>query len=802
MPNSTLEAPQVVIAIPLAQIRPNANNPRRIIHPETVERLAASMKAVGQETPIKVRRVSPQPLAGSGQFDGEPTANSQTPSADVYELIGGHRRLMAAQSLGWESMSAIVLDIAPGRVRRAAFLDNESEDMHWLDKYQEIEGFWVEGQDATPKLTQQALADELGVSQPKINAVLKVIRVLNAQAREAIYHTVINLIPGFEVTERPVLLLADLESPELVEKALGVLIQHKLTLSQVPKLVEWLKTGNSPESFNPVKPAPKGKKSSSPSPNATPLRPMGSEGQAASGDRQATVQGSQTSHEAGRAKGEKGTNGTFNNVLWKEAAGISMVSQIKAKLKKGEALTLGEKLVLAAHSIAEAAVWTWKKVLHPLLKLVWHVAKKAFHLVRGVVKGAAKMVGKAFGGVLDKLLEWAMVGLVIALGVWVLWNGVINHVSPGQSLKGLAMWPVAKVKTWIEPKRHEDTKVEMASVPVQGKELNPNHQIPLSPPLSKGETEGKKVSPTSKKASAQRLQADGQAVSGPVPGTEATRAQRGTGRGEGGFAVSSQAWDPREESRSAWESEAAALPLNARVKGFSYQPDKSMGGTMAESRFTDLGNSQTTFLMQGRDRHKILSAHPDSVNFTLASDAGLGGLLGEKPKLSFYWEDVKALHCDEVDLPSGTTKVFYQCAILLSSQPQPIVFQCATAQDLEHLVSALEFYVRASGHPEVPIGGLPYPNQGMLMGNQNQVTALWAQSPADSALVNFGDYVWSVKYSDTQQNKSDLEAILRELPPGNHSLYVVTPAEWRRAVADKNAESFNPARRRVELVVP
>ncbi len=73
--------------VPLAQIRPPANPSRTSIDPDRLGELADSMAAEGLHQPIGLR----------GPFqDG------------TWEIIWGHRRYLAAQSLGWPAIKAML----------------------------------------------------------------------------------------------------------------------------------------------------------------------------------------------------------------------------------------------------------------------------------------------------------------------------------------------------------------------------------------------------------------------------------------------------------------------------------------------------------------------------------------------------------------------------------------------------------------------------------------------------------------------------------------------------------------------
>ncbi|HJT24616.1 MAG TPA: ParB/RepB/Spo0J family partition protein, partial [bacterium] len=226
---STITTPAVQ-EIPLGRIKPNPENPRGFILPIAVENLAASIKAIGLNNPIKV-----VPLP-----DGD------------YLLISGHIRLAAAQKLGWVGIPAQVLEITPEQAENQAELDNSGEPMHWLDWNIIIE----RRLQAASEPTQQMVADALGKSQKTISRAKSLMACLSPVAREAIYTQCINLGVSEGISERAVVALADLKDPQKVEKALKVAIEKDMTEVQAKKLVEWVKVGNEPESFGqaPAKP--------------------------------------------------------------------------------------------------------------------------------------------------------------------------------------------------------------------------------------------------------------------------------------------------------------------------------------------------------------------------------------------------------------------------------------------------------------------------------------------------------------------------------------------------------------------
>lgn len=80
-----------------------------------------------------------------------------------------------------------------------------------------------------------------------------------------------------------------------------------------------------------------------------------------------------------------------------------------------------------AHAIAQVAGWTWKKVLHPGLKLLWTIAKKVFHEVFRLVKDLAR----SLGGVIKTILRavFFIIGWLVVLvaGGWFIFELFKHH---------------------------------------------------------------------------------------------------------------------------------------------------------------------------------------------------------------------------------------------------------------------------------------------------------------------------------------------------------------------------------------
>ncbi|HXL72900.1 MAG TPA: hypothetical protein VN963_04675, partial [bacterium] len=257
-----------------------------------------------------------------------------------------------------------------------------------------------------------------------------------------------------------------------------------------------------------------------------------------------------------------------------------------------------------------------------------------------------------------------------------------------------------------------------------------------------------------------------------------------------------------------WEQEIAALPQNCIVKAYPLSPDESMPWDMAVSRLQDLIDPDKYTLMIGGARQKIISITATATNLviTYKSEDAIGGIFNSADGvLTLFWEDVLYIHSDEIDVQSKPPLVFYQCSLIGSGSKNALTFQCASADDLKHLVSTMQYFIRHSrlGH-DTALAGMPYPAQGVRLNNDCVVEKLWAQSPLSRAGVGLGDMVWSVeKNGYYPPREKDLETQLASLPPGSHNLFIVSPADRGQAQKEmtvNHSNVFNPKRIKVVLI--
>ena len=245
-------------------------------------------------------------------------------------------------------------------------------------------------------------------------------------------------------------------------------------------------------------------------------------------------------------------------------------------------------------------------------------------------------------------------------------------------------------------------------------------------------------------------------------------------------------WTLSDGMKSCLQAEIAALPPACLVSGYPPKTDEGMGTDRAGHLLSNLPNDAHYRLKAGHDIRKIQSLSADENGLTIQYPAGLsfGGVSVGGSAQSLDWRNLSYLHCNQAQVTvNGRAKVLCQLTLGVAGQNTPLIFQCATAENCDALVSALEAWARKGRDgKEISIGSMPYLGQGMALDSGGKVATLWEGGPAQEAGLVLGDYPWSLEQdSNNQKGLEAMEADLENLTPGPHGLYVVSSAEWYRA---------------------
>lgn len=137
--------------IPISEIVPNAEQPRKVFAHQDLEDLVASIKKHGILQPITVTE---KPDGG-------------------YELIAGERRLRASQIAGLATVPAIVKSASQQEKLELALIENiQRADLNPIE-----EGFAYQRLIDEFGLTQQEVADQVGKSRPAIANTIRLLEL-------------------------------------------------------------------------------------------------------------------------------------------------------------------------------------------------------------------------------------------------------------------------------------------------------------------------------------------------------------------------------------------------------------------------------------------------------------------------------------------------------------------------------------------------------------------------------------------------------------------------------------------------
>ena len=147
-PDAPPAAVPVGIAVSVADIVANPDQPRRRFDPEALGTLAESIRRHGLLQPLVVRR------AGQG-----------------YELIAGERRLRAARQAGLDEVPVVIREADPPQRLELALIENlQREELTPLEEaeaYRQLIEVYA--------LTQEEIAEQIGKSRPAVANALRLL---------------------------------------------------------------------------------------------------------------------------------------------------------------------------------------------------------------------------------------------------------------------------------------------------------------------------------------------------------------------------------------------------------------------------------------------------------------------------------------------------------------------------------------------------------------------------------------------------------------------------------------------------
>lgn len=194
-----------VRTIPIKNIAPNPNQPRREFDKAALQDLAISIMEYGLMQPITVRQ--------TGAFD--------------YELIAGERRLTACKSLGMTYIPAIVMKADDTDSAILALVENiQRENLNYIE---EAEAYCTLIEEHG--LTQEELADKLGKGQSTIANKIRILR-LSPEIRK--------ILAENSLTERHARALLKLPEERQRLRVLKIITDRGLNVAKTEELIDRL----------------------------------------------------------------------------------------------------------------------------------------------------------------------------------------------------------------------------------------------------------------------------------------------------------------------------------------------------------------------------------------------------------------------------------------------------------------------------------------------------------------------------------------------------------------------------------
>ncbi|MCL2096021.1 MAG: ParB/RepB/Spo0J family partition protein [Oscillospiraceae bacterium] len=213
--------------IPVRNISPNPNQPRKDFDERALYGLMQSIKDYGVIQPLSVRITSPM-------------QNNLFPS---YELIAGERRLRAVKLLSWETVPCVIVN-ADGQISaEIAIIENlQREDLNFFEQAMAIKNL-IE----LFGYTQEQAARRLSVSQSYIANKIRILKLSDYE---------IELIINNKLTERHARSFIRINDEKERRQIIETVIKRSMNVSSTDKYIDKILNGNPAENI-PETPGPR-----------------------------------------------------------------------------------------------------------------------------------------------------------------------------------------------------------------------------------------------------------------------------------------------------------------------------------------------------------------------------------------------------------------------------------------------------------------------------------------------------------------------------------------------------------------
>ena len=191
------------VTLPISQVEPGLNQPRKRFDPESLEELRQSIELHGIIQPLTVRRLS----------------------TGYYQIIAGERRWRAAKAAGLAEVPAVIIEADDRKVMELGLIENlQRED---LNPAEEARGYQVLMTEYG--LTQEQLAQRMGKSRP---AVANTLRLLALPAE------VMTMLEEGTLSAGHARAILGAPSPALQVECAKKVVENQLSVRQTEALVK------------------------------------------------------------------------------------------------------------------------------------------------------------------------------------------------------------------------------------------------------------------------------------------------------------------------------------------------------------------------------------------------------------------------------------------------------------------------------------------------------------------------------------------------------------------------------------
>lgn len=198
----TTEDTEKLHMIPVEEIYPNPNQPRKVFHKEEIESLALSIKELGILQPLTVRK---------GKIK--------------WELIAGERRWRAAQKVGLPSVPCIVKEVSEETSSLLALVENiQRQDLDYMEEANALANLI-----STYGLSQEEVSKKIGKSQSAVANTLRLLRLPDIVVEKLRQH---------HCTQRHARALLKIPQESLQLEILEKVANQSLNVAQTESLIE------------------------------------------------------------------------------------------------------------------------------------------------------------------------------------------------------------------------------------------------------------------------------------------------------------------------------------------------------------------------------------------------------------------------------------------------------------------------------------------------------------------------------------------------------------------------------------